>query len=76
MSDEQIRALVRAYDRCPDRIQGFLYGTRLVIRDLFKPWGEQEIWSRHVSECSDEEFQGQCRVEWMRVALAEAGNAK
>ena len=70
-SDEELRALMRAYCAMSSRVQGFLYGSFRVIRDVSKPYGEQELWRRPVEDCSDETFYEQCCIERMRLALAE-----
>lgn len=69
MTDDEIRALLRAYNGMPDRVQGFLYGSYRVIRDVSKPYGEQELWRKPADAVSDEAFLEQCCVERMRLAL-------
>lgn len=71
ISDEAVEAALLA--ERPDRIQGFSYETRHVIRDIWLPPGEQELWS-----CGKDEpdaavrFYHQCQVERLRVVLQAA----
>jgi hypothetical protein len=54
----------------PDRIQGFSYKSRHVIRDV---WADQEIWSAPVAGPDEyQAFQRQCRIERMRKTLEAA----
>lgn len=65
----------------PNRIQGFLYGKRYVIRDLWMPSGEQNIWSAPIKWNSDESefisdeyiaFHKQIKIERIRKMLEAA----
>jgi Lar family restriction alleviation protein len=54
----------------PDRIQGFSYSKRHVIRDV---WANKEIWCAPVGSPEDHQaFQRQCQIERMRRALEAA----
>ncbi|MDB5584839.1 MAG: hypothetical protein JWR80_10015 [Bradyrhizobium sp.] len=56
-----------------DRIQGFTYDKRHVIRDVWMPPQEQELWSSPVGGTDEyQAFQKQCRIERMRRTLAAA----
>ena len=78
--------LEAAYDAdIPDRIQGFKYGGRYVIRDLWKVPEKQEIWSApnkwHSGEIEfiDKEylaFQKQIKIERIRKMLEAALGTK
>lgn len=70
-TDDELRALVRTYERMPDRIQGFLYGDNHVIRDVWLR-ENQTLWRRPVKECSEAEFLEQVAVERMRLAVKQA----
>lgn len=55
-------------------IQGFLYGEHHVIRDVSRPWGQQEIWRRHQSgedqyEACHEAMMHRIKVERLRCAI-------
>jgi hypothetical protein len=53
-----------------DRIQGFSYAKRHVIRDV---WADKELWSAAVGSPEDyQAFQRQCQIERMRKTLAAA----
>jgi hypothetical protein len=53
-----------------DRIQGFSYAKRHVIRDV---WAGKELWSAPVGSPEDyQKFQRQCQIERMRKTLAAA----
>ncbi len=54
-----------------ERIQGFLYGTDHVIRDVWAPWGEQEIYRCPAAEVSDKDFSEMCETYRMAYALRE-----
>jgi hypothetical protein len=64
--------ITQAYDRFTDRIQGFLYGEYHVIRDCWMPWGEQEVYRKHISEVTDQEFYDVCAVYKMAYAIEKA----
>lgn len=56
-----------------DRIQGFSYKHRHVIRDVFLPFDQQELWSTPVAGPDEyQAFQRQCRIERMRYVLNAA----
>lgn len=56
-----------------DRIQGFSYEKRHVIRDVWMPPQEQELWSAPVAGPDEyQAFQRQCRIERMRRVIAAA----
>lgn len=53
-----------------DRIQGFSYAKRHVIRDV---WADKELWSAPVGSSEDyQAFQRQCQIERMRKTLTAA----
>lgn len=57
--------LLAAHDAMrPDRIQGFKYGDRYVVRDVWLPREEQELWIG----TDEKEFEKQCKIERMRLA--------
>lgn len=75
ITDAQLRAALEAMK--PDRIQGFTYdlGTPnpvRVIRDVFKPYGSQEIFRCMASDMTDEQFAERCAMERLRVGLQAA----
>jgi hypothetical protein len=54
----------------PDRIQGFSYKSKHVIRDV---WSDEEIWTAPVVGPKEyQAFQKQCRIERMRKTLEAA----
>jgi hypothetical protein len=56
-----------------DRIQGFSYEKRHVIRDVWLHPDKQEIWSAPVAGPDEyQAFQKQCRIEEMRMILTVA----
>jgi len=70
--DDILAALADALHDQPDRIQGFLYGKDHVIRDVWLPYEQQELWRAPASgEDADEAFSRQIRIERMRLAVAE-----
>jgi len=75
ITDAQLRAALEAMK--PDRIQGFTYGRDTtnpvhVIRDVFKPYGSQEIFRCMVSEMTDEARAERCEMECLRIGLQAA----
>jgi hypothetical protein len=63
-------------DKTP-RIQGFLYADHHVIRDVYKPWAEQEIWRRRQKNADDYEachaaMMRQIQIEELRLAVQRA----
>ena len=71
ITDEMCGAAVKA-DQV-DRIQGFTYMVRHVIRDVWKDFPEQEVWSIDKNDADAEaKFQHQCRIERMRMVLEAA----
>ena len=70
IDNEMCEAAVKA-DQV-NRIQGFTYEARHVIRDVWKD-SEQEIWSIDKNDADAEaKFYHQCRLERMRVVLTAA----
>lgn len=60
-----------------DRIQGFLYADHHVIRDVSKPWAQQEIWRRRQKNADDyeachEAMMRQIEIEYLRLAVKRA----
>jgi hypothetical protein len=73
VTDAMCEAAIEAEDAVVDRIQGFSYNTRHVIRDVRMPWSEQEIWSAPVAGPDEyQTFQRRCQIERMRRVLAAA----
>lgn len=77
-SDEFLEALVDAiaHQNQSQTIQGFLYADHHVIRDLSKPWAEQEIWRKYGPKGLYDEVHGemmrQIEIEIMRRAVGLA----
>ena len=72
-NDGFLALLVDAMDGAPDRIQGFLYGGHHVIRDVFKPWDQQEIWRRSGEyEATHAAMMRQIEIEKLRIAVQRA----
>ena len=72
ISDDLCRAALKATKEPRERIQGFLYGNRYVIRDMTKPHGrEQEIWEGPDS-IGEEAWIERVDIECMRITLAAA----
>lgn len=56
-----------------DRIQGFSYNTRHVIRDVWKPWNEQQIWEINKNDADAAlKFYHRCEIETIRLVLQAA----
>jgi hypothetical protein len=73
VTDAMCEAAIDAEDAVVDRIQGFSYNTRHVIRDVRMPWPEQEIWSAPVAGPDEyQAFQKRCQIERMRRVLHAA----
>ncbi len=71
VTDAMCEAAIEADVR--DRIQGFSYKARHVIRDVSLPPDQQEIWSAPVVGPDEyQAFQKQCRIERMRKVLEAA----
>jgi len=72
-NDGFLELLVDAMKGSEDRIQGFLYADHHVIRDLHKPWAEQEIWRRSGEyEVTHAAMMRQIEVERLRLAVGRA----
>jgi len=62
ISDE---TLLKAWNAMkPDRIQGFRYGETYVVRDVWLPEDQQQLWSG----TDQEQFHNRCNIERMRLA--------
>lgn len=70
VTDQMCEAAVEAMAQ--DRIQGFLYGTDHVIRDVWRAPGEQELSRRPAAEYPDEIFMHRIEVERIRLGLQAA----
>ena len=71
VTDEMCEAAVKA-DQV-DRIQGFTYTKRHVIRDVWKGFNEQNIWEINKDDADAEaKFHHQCQIERMRKVLEAA----
>jgi hypothetical protein len=68
MSNKIIETMARV-DCDTSHIQGFLYGDHLVIRDLSKCPGEQEIFRASIADCSNEQFAIECSLACRRVEM-------
>lgn len=72
--DEALRAAVAAAKT--DRIQGFLYGSTHVIRDVYRALDKQVIYRAPAPANArteiDEAFQERCAMERMRVCIEAA----
>ena len=72
-TDRQCEAAVRAYGAARSYLQGFHYPPRLVLRDLRKAPGEQEIWRG--PETDHGALEDRIEIECMREALVAASKA-
>lgn len=73
LNDGFLELLAEAMDGDRERIQGFLYADHHVIRDLHKPWDQQEIWRRAGEyEATHAAMMRQIKVERLRIAVARA----
>jgi hypothetical protein len=72
ISDDMLDAMIEA--KRPDRIQGFHYPPKFVIRDVYLPADQQVIWEGPDSDNGGDEaaFHHQCERERQRLALAAA----
>lgn len=72
-NDGFLALLVDAMEGYDGRIQGFLYADHHVIRDLNKPWAEQEIWRRSGEyEVTHAAMMRQIEIEKLRIAVQRA----
>lgn len=79
ITDAMLRAAIEAMK--PDRIQGFLYGRNTpepvyVIRDVSKPYTEQQIFRCPVAEMDESEWAERCEMERLRIGFAAAINCR
>lgn len=71
VTDEMCEAAIKADSA--DRIQGFTYTKRHVIRDVWKSFDEQNIWEICKDDADAEaKFHHQCQIERMRKVLEAA----
>lgn len=72
-SDAMLELVAEHLEQLPDRIQGFLYADHHVIRDVYRAWGEQELWRRQgTDEATNAAMMHQIAVERLRLAFRGA----